>query len=68
MRYPYYYNGQDYTLEPTGAIVGYVRAKTQGKAELLVQIAAKQNPIVSDEKIVQKESSSSDNEIDLDDI
>jgi len=49
MRYPYYYNGQDYTLEPTGAIVGYVRAKTQGKAQLLVQIAAKQNPIVSDE-------------------
>ena len=49
MRYPYYYNGQEYTLEPNGPIAGYVRAKTRGKAELLLQVAAKQNPIVTDE-------------------
>lgn len=46
-RYAYYYDGQDYTLEPNGAIIGYVRAKTRGKAEKLASRVGNPNPITS---------------------
>jgi hypothetical protein len=46
-RYAYYHDGQDYTLEPNGSIIGYVRAKTRGKAEKLIARTGNPNPIIT---------------------
>ena len=50
-RYAYYLNGTEYTLEPNGPIIGYVRAKTKGKAEKLAAYSQNPNPIVSSDDL-----------------